>query len=79
MQRYIGKKSQAIHPWEYGHGETKETWIWLKGLPKLKPINIVSGRENKIWKMTPSPERSKIRSKTYPGIAKAMAEQWGNI
>ena len=78
MQRYIGKKSQVIHPWEYGHGETKETWIWLKGLPLLRPTDIVEGRENKIWKMPPSKDRQELRSKTYPGIAKAIALQWGN-
>ena len=79
MQRYIGKKSQVIHPWQFGHGETKETWLWLKGLPLLKPTNIVEGRENKIWKMSPSEDRSKLRSKTYPGIVAAFALQWGSI
>ena len=78
MQRFIGKKSQVIHPWQYGHGETKETWLWIKGLPNLKPTDVVEGRENRIWKMTPGPERSTLRSKTYPGIAKAIAEQWTN-
>ena len=77
MQRYIGKKSQVIHPWQFGHGETKETWLWLKGLPLLKPTNIVEGRENKIWKMPPSKDRGALRSKTYEGIAKALANQWG--
>ena len=76
MQRFIGKKSQVIHPWQFGHGETKETWLWLKNLPELKPTNIVEGRENRIWKMPPSKDRQKLRSKTYPGIAKAIAEQW---
>lgn len=76
MQRFIGKKSQVIHPWQFGHGETKETWLWLKGLPLLVPSDEVEGRENRIWKMSPSKDRSKLRSKTYPGIAKAMAEQW---
>ena len=76
MQRYIGRKSQVIQPWMFGHGETKETWLWLKGLPPLKPTNIVLGREHRIWKMPPSPERQKLRSKTYPGIAEAMANQW---
>lgn len=79
MQRYIGKKSQVIHPWQFGHGETKETWLWLHGLPELKPTNIVSGRENRIWKMSPSKDRAKLRSKTYYGIAQAMAEQWGRL
>lgn len=77
MQRHIGQRTQTIHPWQFGHGETKETWLWLKGLPTLNPTNIVDGRENKIWKMPPSSERSKIRSKTYPGIAAAIADQWG--
>jgi hypothetical protein len=77
MQKYIGKKSQVIQPWQFGHGETKETWLWITGLPLLKPTNIVEGREHRIWKMSPGPERQKLRSKTYPGIAKAMAEQWG--
>lgn len=76
MQRYIGKKSQVIHPWWFGHGETKETWLWLKGLPLLVPTNIVEGRDHKIWKMPPSPDRQKLRSKTYKGIAEAMATQW---
>jgi len=76
MQRYIGKKSQVIHPWQFGHGETKETWLWLKNLPELEPTNIVDGRENRIWKMPPSKDRQKLRSKTYPGIAKAIAVQW---
>lgn len=77
MQRYIGKKSQVIQPWQFGHGETKETWLWIKGLPLLESTDIVEGRENRIWKMSPGKNRSKLRSKTYPGIAKAMAEQWG--
>lgn len=76
MQRYIGKKSQVIHPWQFGHGETKETWLWLKNLPELEPTDIVDGRKNRIWKMPPSKDRQKLRSKTYPGIAKAIAEQW---
>lgn len=71
------KPSQIIHPYQYGHGETKSTCLWLKGLPILIPTNIVEGREQKIWRMPPSKHRAKIRSKTFPGIAKAMAEQWG--
>lgn len=77
MQRYIGKKSQAIQPWQFGHGETKETWLWINGLPLLLPTNIVDGREHKIFNMPPSKDRGKLRSKTYSGIARAMAEQWG--
>jgi hypothetical protein len=76
MQKYIGQRTQTIHPWQFGHGETKETWLWLKGFPKLEPTEIVEGRENKIWKMPPSKDRGKLRSKTYPGIARAISEQW---
>ncbi len=73
-----GKKpDQIIQPYQFGHGETKATCLWLKGLPKLKPTNIVEGRETRIHKMAPSKDRSRLRSITYPGIAKAMAEQWG--
>jgi hypothetical protein len=77
MQKYIGKRSQVIQPYEFGHGETKETWLWVDGLPLLVPTNVVDGREHRIWLMPPGPERSKLRSKTYPGIAAAMADQWG--
>ena len=73
------KPDQIIQPWMFGHGETKATCLWLKNLPPLKPTNIVDGREQRIWKMPPSKDRAKLRSKTYPGIAKAMAEQWGNL
>lgn len=71
------KPSQIIQPWQFGHGETKATCLWIKNLPLLIPTNIVSGREHNIWKMPPSKDRAKLRSKTYPGIAKAIAEQWG--
>lgn len=77
MSRYYRKPNQIIQPWQYGHGETKATCLWLKNLPLLKPTNIVMGREARIHKMAPGPERAKLRSKTFPGIAKAMAEQWG--
>lgn len=70
------KPNQYIQPWQFGHGETKKTGLWLKGLPKLKPTNIVEGREQRIWKMQPGPNRAKERSKTFEGIAKAMADQW---
>lgn len=70
------KPDQIIQPWEFGHGETKATCLWLKGLPLLIPTNIVDGREQRIWKLPPTADRAKLRSKTYPGIAKAMAEQW---
>lgn len=71
------KPSQIIQPWMFGHGEQKATCLWLKRLPRLNGFDVVEGREQKIWKMTNSEERSRLRSKTYPGIAAAMAEQWG--
>lgn len=71
------KPDQVIQPWWFGHGETKATCLWLKGLPNLIPSNIVEGRENRIHKMPPSAERGKLRSITYKGIADAMANQWG--
>ena len=73
------KPDQIIQPWQFGHGETKATCLWLKGLPLLKPTNIVEGREAKVHKCPPGPNRWKIRSRTYFGIAKAMAEQWGSL
>jgi len=73
----IRKPDQIIQPWMFGHGETKATCLWLKNLPKLQPTNVVSGRENRIHRMPPSKNRSKLRSTTYQGIADAMAEQWG--
>jgi len=77
MSTHHRKPDQIIQPWQYGHGETKATCLWLKNLPLLQPTNVVDGRENRIWKMGPSKERTRLRSKTYDGIAKAMAEQWG--
>lgn len=71
------KPDQIIQPWQFGHGETKATCLWLKGLPKLVPTNIVEGRHGRVWREAPSPERWKNRSRTLPGIADAMAEQWG--
>lgn len=68
--------TQVLQPWQFGHGETKATGLWLKGLPKLVPTNIVDGREQRVWKMGPSPERWRERSRTFEGIARAMAEQW---
>jgi hypothetical protein len=73
----LGKPTQIIQPWQFGHGETKATCLWLKNLPPLKPTNIVEGREARVHKMPPSPDRWKERSRTYEGIAAAMAEQWG--
>jgi hypothetical protein len=67
---------QKVQPWQFGHGESKATCFWLKNLPHLTPTNIVEGREQRIWKLPPGPERWKERSKTYQGIADAMADQW---
>jgi site-specific DNA-cytosine methylase len=75
----IRKPDQIIQPWQFGHGETKATCLWLKNLPKLQPTNIVEGREQRIWKMPPGENRWKERSRTFEGIAQAMANQWGNI
>jgi len=74
----IRKPDQIIQPWQFGHGETKATCLWLKNLPKLTPTNIVEGREARIHKMPPGPDRWKERSRTFEGIAQAMAAQWGN-
>ena len=71
------KPDQIIQPWMFGHGETKATCLWLDNLPKLQSTKIVDGRENRIHRMAPSITRWKDRSRTYIGIAKAMAEQWG--
>ena len=73
----IRKPDQIIQPWQFGHGETKATCLWLKGLPKLQPTQIVDGRNDRIHRLSPSPDRWRERSRTYTGIAKAMAEQWG--
>ena len=77
MSRCYRRPDQIIQPWQFGHGETKATCLWLKNLPELVPTEIVEGREQRVWRMPPSENRAKERSKTYPGIAKAMAEQWG--
>jgi len=73
----IRKPDQIIQPWQFGHGETKATCLWLRGLPKLRPSCIVAGREARVHKMPPSQDRWKERSRTYQGIANAMADQWG--
>lgn len=73
----IRKPDQIIQPWQFGHGETKATCLWLKNLPKLVPTDIVEGRSDRIHKMPPGPNRWKERSRTYKGIADAMAIQWG--
>jgi hypothetical protein len=75
----IRKPEQIIQPWQFGHGETKATCLWLKNLPPLSPTDIVEGREAKVHRMPPGPNRWKERSRTYPGIANAMATQWGGL
>jgi hypothetical protein len=75
----IRKPDQTIQPWQFGHGEVKATCLWLKGLPQLTPTNIVSGREARVHRAPPSPDRWKLRSRTYQGIADAMADQWGTV
>lgn len=70
------KPDQIVQPWQFGHGETKATCLWLKGLTCLQPTDVVEGREDRIHKLPPSADRWKIRSRTYQGIADAMAEQW---
>ena len=74
----VGHPDQVIQPWQFGHGETKATCLWLKNLPKLRPTNPVAGRENRVHREPPGPDRWMRRSKTYEGIAEAMADQWGN-
>lgn len=76
MSRVWRRPDQIIHPWQFGHGEVKATCLWLKGLPPLRPTNIVEGREAKVHKCPPGPDRWKIRSRTYQGIAEAMSSQW---
>lgn len=73
------KPDQIIQPWQFGHGETKATCLWLKGLPKLVPTNIVDGRADRIHKMPGGKNQARNRSRTYQGIAKGIAEQWGNL
>lgn len=77
LSTYWRKPDQIIQPWMFGHGETKATCLWLDGLPKLTPTNIVEGRDDRIHKMAPGPDRWKKRSKTYQGVANAFADQWG--
>lgn len=79
MSRVYRKPDQIIQPWQFGHGETKATCLWLKNLPKLTPTNIVEGREARVHRMPPGPDRWKERSRTFEGIAAAMAEQWGSL
>jgi hypothetical protein len=75
----IRKPDQIIQPWQFGHGETKATCLWLKNLPKLVPTNVVEGREARVHRMPPSPDRWKERSRTYLGVAEAIADQWGSF
>ncbi len=73
----IRKPDQTFQPWEHGHGEVKRTCLWLKGLPLLKPSNVVKGREARVHKLPPTADRWKLRSQTFAGVADAMADQWG--
>ena len=75
----IRKPDQIIQPWQFGHGEVKATCLWLKNLPKLVPTDVVEGRTPRVHFASPGPDRWKERSRTLPGIAKAFAEQWGNL
>ncbi len=75
----LGKPTQIIQPWQFGHGEVKATCLWLKGLPALVPTDIVSGRHPRVHRESPGPDRWKKRSLTYQGIASAMAQQWGGL
>jgi hypothetical protein len=76
MSTYWRKPDQIIQPWQFGHGETKATCLWLKGLSKLQPTKIVDGRADRIHRMPETKNRWRERSRTYQGIADAMAEQW---
>ena len=78
MSTRLRKPDQIIQPWQFGHGETKATCLWLKGLPKLQPTKIIDGRTPRIHFESPGPDRWKNRSRTYQGIADAMADQWGS-
>jgi hypothetical protein len=77
MSTFYRQPDQVIHPWQFGHGETKATCLWLKNLPSLIPTDIVTGREQRIFNMPPSEDRKEKRSETYDGWAAAMADQWG--
>jgi len=79
MSTRYAKPNQIIQPWMFGHGETKATCLWIKRLPNLEPTDVVEGRKQAIWEMPPSADRTKLRSKTYEGVAKAMVEQWGKL
>lgn len=77
MSSVYRKPDQCVQPWQFGHGEVKRTCFWLKGLPSLRPTQIVDGRTPRVHMLPPGPERAKDRSRTYTGIAVAMASQWG--
>ena len=77
LSQVLGKADSTIQPWQFGHGEKKSICWWLHNLEPLEPTDIVSGREPKVHFMSPGPERSRLRSQWYPGIAKAEADQWG--
>lgn len=77
ISSWYRKPDQTIQPWQFGHGETKKTCLWLKNLPPLLPTNVVEGREARVHRMPPGKDRWKERSRTYEGVAEAMAEQWG--
>jgi site-specific DNA-cytosine methylase len=79
ISSHIRKPDQIVQPWMFGHGETKATCWWLKGLPLLQPTNIVPERVGRVWREAPSPDRWKKRSRTMPGMAQAMAQQWGSV
>lgn len=79
ISSHVRKPDQIIQPWMFGHGETKATCLWLKNLPTLDPTNIVDGRQARVHRLPPSPDRWKLRSTTYTGIAEAMAAQWGSL
>lgn len=76
MSTHFRKPDQIVQPWQFGHGEVKATCLWLKNLPKLNPSDIVDGRTARVHRMPPGPDRWKERSRTFAGIAKAMADQW---
>ena len=76
MSTLYRQPNQVIQPWQFGHGETKATCLWLKNLMPLEATDIVSGREQRLHRLPPSPDRAMLRSKTYQGIAEAMARQW---
>lgn len=79
ISTFIRKPTQIIQPWQFGHGECKATCLWLKNLPKLIPTNVVKDRKCSIHRMPPSRDRARKRSRTFQGIADAMADQWGNL